>query len=40
MYYVYIIYSPLIDKFYIGQTQNLESRLSKHKTKHDAEPAP
>jgi len=35
MYYVYIIYSPLTDKFYIGQTQNLESRLSKHNTKHD-----
>jgi putative endonuclease len=30
MYFVYIIYSPQLDQFYIGQTQNLEDRLFRH----------
>jgi putative endonuclease len=30
MYYVYIIYSPTLDKFYIGQTQDLDDRIFRH----------
>ncbi len=30
MYYLYILYSKLIDKYYIGQSNNLEQRLEKH----------
>ncbi|MGG7034698.1 MAG: GIY-YIG nuclease family protein [Flavobacterium sp.] len=30
MHYLYIIYSKTADKFYIGETQNLEERLQKH----------
>jgi len=30
MYTVYIIYSSLIDKFYTGQTQDIERRLEKY----------
>ena len=30
MYYVYILYSPSADKYYIGQTENLELRLKFH----------
>jgi len=29
-YFVYIIYSPSTDKFYIGQTCDTETRLSQH----------
>lgn len=29
-FYVYIIYNARFDKFYIGQTNNLERRLSEH----------
>jgi len=31
---VYILYSPLIDKYYIGQTSDLEQRLKEHKSKY------
>ncbi|EFQ79233.1 GIY-YIG nuclease family protein [Algoriphagus machipongonensis] len=31
-FFVYIIYSPLTDRFYIGQTQNLQERLEQHNT--------
>jgi putative endonuclease len=35
MYYFYILYNSTIDKFYIGQTSNLELRLNDHnKTTH------
>jgi putative endonuclease len=30
MYFVYILYSSKTDKFYIGSTDNLESRLKHH----------
>lgn len=30
MYYTYILYSPTADKYYIGFTSNLESRISDH----------
>jgi putative endonuclease len=29
-YTVYIIYSPTIDQFYIGQTSDLEKRIKEH----------
>ena len=30
MFYVYILQSKLDNSFYIGQTKNLDSRMSKH----------
>jgi putative endonuclease len=30
MYFVYILYSTSIDKFYIGQTQDVNNRLREH----------
>jgi putative endonuclease len=30
MFWVYILYSEKLRKFYIGQTENLENRLSYH----------
>ncbi len=33
MYFVYILYSSIIDKYYVGQTENLERRLSEHNSK-------
>ncbi len=33
MYTVYVLYSDLDDKFYIGFTSNLKRRLSEHKAK-------
>ncbi len=30
MHYVYIIYSPSADKFYVGSSSNPEGRLSAH----------
>ncbi|MDN3668523.1 GIY-YIG nuclease family protein [Echinicola jeungdonensis] len=29
-FFVYILYSSKIDKFYVGKTQNLENRLNYH----------
>lgn len=29
-FYVYILYNKKYDKFYIGQTNNLEARISEH----------
>ena len=34
MFYVYIIYSQSIDKYYIGQTDNIQIRLLKHNSFH------
>ena len=34
MYYCYILYSHILDKYYIGYTQDLTSRLQKHLTNH------
>jgi putative endonuclease len=33
-FYFYILYSPSLDKYYIGHTSNLFERLKKHNTKH------
>jgi putative endonuclease len=30
MFYVYILYSTRFDKFYIGQTNDLDNRLERH----------
>ena len=30
MFFVYILYSSSVDQFYIGQTNNLEERISRH----------
>ncbi|MFC0773760.1 GIY-YIG nuclease family protein [Terrimonas alba] len=35
MYYVYILYSSSRDKYYIGSTVDLASRLVKHNSKHN-----
>jgi putative endonuclease len=32
-FYVYIIYSATRDTYYIGQTENIEKRLSEHSLK-------
>ncbi|WP_075164042.1 GIY-YIG nuclease family protein [Microscilla marina] len=29
-FYVYILYSPSLDRYYVGFTQNLSSRLARH----------
>jgi len=34
MYHVYILYSKLLNRYYIGSTENIESRLRKHNTNH------
>jgi putative endonuclease len=33
IYQVYILYSKALDKFYVGQTENLKERLSSHAKK-------
>ena len=30
MYILYILYSPHLDQYYVGHTQNLEDRLFRH----------
>jgi putative endonuclease len=32
LFFVYIIFSPGLDKFYVGYTGNLEKRLMEHNT--------
>ncbi len=34
-YYVYIIWSEKLNKFYVGSTQDLENRLSEHNNGED-----
>ena len=34
MFYVYILHSNTLNKFYIGYTENLEERLKKHLSNH------
>ena len=31
-YYVYILYSPGLDRYYVGQTEDPEKRLEEHNT--------
>lgn len=34
MFYIYILYSSNIDKYYIGFTEDLNDRIYKHNNKH------
>ncbi len=34
MYIVYVLYSSLRDKYYVGSTNDLECRLRRHNTNH------
>jgi putative endonuclease len=34
MFIVYVLYNSVADKFYVGQTQNLDARLAAHNNKH------
>lgn len=34
LFYLYILHSAKLDKFYIGSTSNLEARLQKHLSNH------
>ena len=34
MHYVYIIYSPSLDRFYTGETVDVNARLAQHNTGH------
>jgi len=34
MYFVYILFSETINKFYVGHTSNLSERLRKHNSNH------
>jgi putative endonuclease len=29
-YFVYILYSPSLDRYYVGQTKDIEERLERH----------
>ena len=33
-YYVYILYSKLLDKYYVGSTTDISERLKKHLNNH------
>ena len=34
MFYVYILYSSSLDKYYVGSTQEIDTRIEKHLTNH------
>ena len=34
MYFTYILYSSIKDKYYVGSCQDLDERLRKHNTNH------
>ena len=34
MYFIYILYSEAYDKFYVGQSNDLERRLEEHNTEN------
>jgi len=36
MYYVYILFSEKLSKYYIGQTNNIDERLKKHNSGYEA----
>ncbi|TAN17198.1 MAG: GIY-YIG nuclease family protein [Chitinophagaceae bacterium] len=40
MYYVYILYSPDHNRFYIGQTNNMEARLYRHNSGYEKSTSP
>ncbi|MDD5572103.1 MAG: GIY-YIG nuclease family protein [Bacteroidales bacterium] len=34
MFTLYIIYSAVLDKYYVGYTENIEQRIRKHNSNH------
>ncbi|WP_395054191.1 GIY-YIG nuclease family protein [Flavobacterium sp.] len=34
MFYTYIIFSEILNKYYVGSTSNIEERLAKHNHNH------
>jgi putative endonuclease len=34
MYFTYILFSEKLDKYYVGYSSDVQSRLKKHKQKH------
>ena len=34
MFFAYILYSSLLNKYYIGSTSDIEQRIKKHNTNH------
>ena len=34
MFFTYILYSPILNKYYIGSTADLDERIKKHNTNH------
>lgn len=34
MYYIYILFSEKLNKYYVGYTANIQDRLYKHNNKH------
>ena len=34
MYYLYILYSETLNKYYVGSTQNIENRIQEHLYNH------
>ena len=34
MYFMYILYSDTLDKYYVGSTSNIKARLKKHLSNH------
>jgi putative endonuclease len=35
LFYAYILYSPIKDKFYIGHTEDVQNRLLQHNTRNN-----
>ncbi|MBK7964881.1 MAG: GIY-YIG nuclease family protein [Bacteroidetes bacterium] len=33
MHFLYILYSPTINKYYVGETKDLDQRLIEHRTR-------
>ncbi|WP_183553138.1 GIY-YIG nuclease family protein [Mucilaginibacter sp. AK015] len=34
MFFTYILYSAILDTYYVGSTSNLDERIKKHNTNH------
>ena len=35
LYYVYVLYSEKVNKYYVGQTNNVEVRIEQHNTRNE-----
>ena len=40
MFYVYILYSSVFDRYYVGQTNDMKQRLNRHNNGHVPSTAP